>query len=82
MRRTLVVAGPDATYRRGEMAKTPPLSKYEALDLLKEHGIVNKDMTWEKIEEISKTLALNNDGPVALAWYFVVKDKMVLTGFT
>jgi hypothetical protein len=58
-------------------SRKSPQSDYEALELLKQHGIINKDMTWDKIEETSKRIGLNQVGDFKEAWNFIVKNKWI-----
>jgi hypothetical protein len=62
------------------MATTPgPQSDDEALELMKKHGIINKDMTWEKIAQIAESegLATRGGGTSAMKWSFWVKGKFI-----
>jgi hypothetical protein len=53
------------------------LAPDQALKLLKDHGIVNKDITWEKLEQVSKRLGSGGGSPWAAKWCFIVKGKNI-----
>lgn len=53
------------------------LAPDQALKLLKDHGIVNKNVTWEKLEEVSRRLGSGGGSPWAARWTFIVKGKHI-----
>jgi hypothetical protein len=59
------------------MAAPQPKSDDEALKLMIEHGIINKGMTWAKIEEISKKIGISTGGSEPGKWCCIVKGKFI-----
>lgn len=67
----------------------PPQTDDEALDLLKSTGIVREDMTWDRMEAISRELGFNktstrmsggssgSSGGSTRAWTLIVKGKWI-----
>ena len=68
----------------GSKAATPgarprgrELSPDEALRLMKEQGIINKDVTWARMEEVSRRLGSGGGNPWIYKWCVIVKNKFV-----
>jgi hypothetical protein len=47
----------------------------QALQMLKEHGIINRDVTFERMEAVSRQLGSGGGQPWAYKWCLIVKGK-------
>lgn len=76
----LVVAinGVKSTYAATKRKR--PANDEEALKLLQENGLIAKDMTWDKIAEISKRIGGTDGAIEAGKWQYIIKDKYVYRG--
>ena len=53
------------------------LSPDQALQLMKEHGIINRNVTWEKLEEVSRLVGSGGGKPWVYKWCVIVKGKFI-----